>query len=58
MIEKAINYSFDALYKYIKEKKAEERRKEIEAQVAKKIASFYKAEDVATEITYKSPVPW
>tara|TARA_R100001126_G_C4776735_1_gene125111 strand:+ start:170 stop:280 length:111 start_codon:yes stop_codon:yes gene_type:complete len=28
MIEKAINYSFDALYKYIKEKKAEERRKE------------------------------
>lgn len=28
MVEKAINYSFDALYKYIKEKKAEERRKE------------------------------
>ena len=36
----------------------EQRRKELEAQIEKKIASSYKAEDVATEITYKSPVPW
>ena len=36
----------------------EQRRKELEEKIEKKIASFYKAEDVATEITYKSPVPW
>ena len=36
----------------------EQRRKELEEKIEKKIASSYKAEDVATEITYKSPVPW
>ena len=36
----------------------EQRRKELEEKIEKKISSSYKAEDVATEITYKSPVPW
>ena len=36
----------------------EQRRKELEEQIEKKIASSYTAADVATEITYKSPVPW
>ena len=36
----------------------EQRRKELEEKIEKKIASSYKAEDVATEMTYKSPVPW
>ena len=36
----------------------EQRRKELEEQIEKKITSSYAAADVATEITYKSPVPW
>ena len=36
----------------------EQRRKELEEQIEKKIASSYKAEDVATESFYKPPVPW
>tara|TARA_B100001057_G_scaffold485532_1_gene565363 strand:+ start:976 stop:1278 length:303 start_codon:yes stop_codon:yes gene_type:complete len=36
----------------------EQRIKEIEEKIEKKIASSYAAADVATEITYKSPVPW
>ena len=30
----------------------------LEEIIEKKIASSYAAADVATEITYKSPVPW
>ena len=36
----------------------EQRRKELEEKIEKKISSSYKAEDVATETTYKAPVPW
>ena len=36
----------------------EERRKEIEAQVAKKIASFYDVKSIGVSATYKAPVPW
>mgnify|MGYP001222420998 FL=1 len=36
----------------------EERRKEIEAEVAKKIAKFYEPTGIGSETTYKSPVPW
>ena len=36
----------------------EARRKEIEAQVAKKIASFYDSAAIGVTTTYKSPVPW
>ena len=36
----------------------EQRRKELEEKIEKKIASSYTAADVATEITYKAPLPW
>ena len=36
----------------------EQRRKELEEKIEKKIASSYTAADVATEISYKPPVPW
>ena len=36
----------------------EARRKEIEDQVAKKIASFYDVKSIGVSETYKSPVPW
>ena len=36
----------------------EQRRKELEEKIEKKIASSYTAADVATEIYYKPPVPW
>ena len=36
----------------------EQRRKELEEKIEKKIASSYTAADVATEISYKPPVAW
>ena len=36
----------------------EEKRKEMESQVAKKIAKFYDSEGIGSSTTYKSPVPW
>ena len=35
-----------------------ERRKNIEAEVAKKIAKFYDSAGIGSSTTYKSPVPW
>ena len=43
---------------WIESQVPEERRKEIEAKVAKKIASFYDAAAIGATTTYKSPVPW
>ena len=43
---------------WIESQVSEERRKEIEAQVAKKIASFYDSAAIGVTTTYKSPVPW
>ena len=43
---------------WIESQVPEARRKEIEAQVAKKIASFYDSAAIGVTTTYKSPVPW
>ncbi len=48
----------EQIISWIESQVPEERRKEIESQVAKKIASFYKTEDLGISATYKSPVPW
>ena len=43
---------------WIESQVPEERRKEIEEQVAKTIASFYDTAAIGITTTYKSPVPW
>ena len=56
-----INYNDlteEKVISWIESQVPEERRKEIEAQVAKKIASFYDSAAIGATTTYKSPVPW
>jgi len=52
------NLTENQIISWITSQVPEQRRKELEEKVAKKIALFYKTEDNAAEITYKSPVPW
>ena len=56
-----INYNDlteEQVISWIESQVPEEIRKEIEAKVAKKIASFYDAAAIGATTTYKSPVPW
>ena len=48
----------EQIISWIESQVPEERRKEIEAQVAKKIAKFYDSAGIGSSTTYKSPVPW
>jgi len=48
----------EQIISWIESQVPEQRRKEIEAQVAKKIASFYDSAAIGATTTYKSPVPW
>ena len=48
----------EQIISWIESQVPEERRKNIEAEVAKKIAKFYEPDNIATSTTYKSPVPW
>ena len=52
------NLTEEQVISWIESQVPEERRKEIEAQVAKKIASFYDSAAIGITTTYKSPVPW
>jgi hypothetical protein len=52
------NLTEEQVISWIESQVPEERRKEIEAQVAKKIASFYDSAAIGVTTTYKSPVPW
>jgi hypothetical protein len=52
------NLTEEQVISWIESQVPEERRKEIEAQVAKKIASFYDSAAIGVRTTYKSPVPW
>ena len=59
--EDFINYNDlteEKVITWIESQVPEERRKEIEAQVAKKIASFCDTAAIGITTTYKSPVPW
>ena len=48
----------EQIISWIESQVPEQRRKDIEAQVAKKIASFYDSAAIGVTTTYKSPVPW
>ena len=52
------NLTEEQVISWIESQVPVERRKEIEAQVAKKIASFYDSAAIGATTTYKSPVPW
>ena len=52
------NLTEEQVISWIESQVPKERRKEIEAQVAKKIASFYDSAAIGATTTYKSPVPW
>ena len=48
----------EQIISWIESQIPEEKRKEMESQVAKKIAKFYDSAGIGSSTTYKSPVPW